>query len=95
MLLDQVLEYVPVGIAMGRTRLSVCLRDVFVCEIWKTSCLPRIISNMVGLQVTVLKDIWAIRQWLGREMPRWAPLWAGLPRQIHCAPLLSYYDRRQ
>ena len=27
--LDQVLEYVPVDLAMGRTRLSVCLRDVF------------------------------------------------------------------
>ncbi len=54
-MLDQVLEYVPVGIAMGRTRLSVCLRDVFVCEIWKTSCLPRIISNtMPKLQVPYL-----------------------------------------
>ena len=50
---------------------------------------------MVGLQVTVLMDLWVIRHQMARDTPRWALFWAGLPRRIHCDPLLLHYDRRQ
>ena len=39
-------------------------------------------------QVTVLGDLWVIRQLLARDMPRKALLWAGLPRRLRSALLL-------